>query len=141
MKHSFAATFTPNELDGYSVQFPDIPSCHTDGKDIDDAVLMAQDVLCLMLYDMEDRGEVIPNPTMPWDVHAAGKGEFTSVITVDTDDYRRYYETKSVKKTLSIPAWLNAKAQQANAPYSQILQQGLKDYLGINDMQRVPPRA
>ena len=59
------------------------------------------------------------------------KGEIVSLIAADTTEYRRANDTKSVKKTLSIPSWLNHQAESANAPFSQILQQGLKDYLQI----------
>jgi hypothetical protein len=52
-------------------------------------------------------------------------------VAADTDEYRRQNDTRAIKKTLSIPAWLNHKAEAANAPFSQILQQGLKDYLQI----------
>jgi hypothetical protein len=54
-----------------------------------------------------------------------------SHLCVPTDEYRRQTETRAVKKTLSIPAWLNDKAEKANVPFSQILQQGLKDYLHV----------
>jgi len=52
-------------------------------------------------------------------------------IAADTDEYRKANDTRAVKKTLSIPAWLNRRAETANAPFSQILQQGLKEYLRI----------
>jgi len=53
------------------------------------------------------------------------------MVAADTDEYRRQNDTRSVKKTLSIPAWLNNRAEKANAPFSQILQEGLKEYLNI----------
>jgi hypothetical protein len=54
-----------------------------------------------------------------------------SMVAADTDEYRRQNDTRAIKKTLSIPAWLNHQAEKANAPFSQILQQGLKEYLHI----------
>jgi len=53
------------------------------------------------------------------------------MVAADTDEYRRQNDTRAVKKTLSIPAWLNYRAEKANAPFSQILQQGLKEYLRV----------
>jgi hypothetical protein len=53
------------------------------------------------------------------------------LAAADTDEYRRQTETRAVKKTLSIPARLNDRAEKANAPFSQILQQALKDYLHV----------
>jgi hypothetical protein len=55
------------------------------------------------------------------------------LIAADTDEYRQANETRAIKKTLSIPSWLNYQAEKANAPFSQILQQGLKEYLHISN--------
>jgi hypothetical protein len=60
-------------------------------------------------------------------------GETFTLIVADTDEYRQTNDTKAVKKTLSIPSWLNYKAEKANAPFSHILQQGLKEYLNITE--------
>ena len=59
--------------------------------------------------------------------------QFVSLIAADTDEYRKQNDTRSVKKTLSIPSWLNYQAEKANAPFSQILQEGLKKYLDIGN--------
>jgi predicted RNase H-like HicB family nuclease len=139
MKYAFTAKFEPDE-GAFMVTFPDLPGCITTGDTIEEAIDMAQDALCLFLYSKEEDKETIPLPTKPRDIRAEGEG-FTSIIAVDTEDYRRYFEVKSVKKTLSIPAWLNSRAEAAHAPYSQILQQGLKDYLGIKDIPHRIPRA
>ena len=63
-------------------------------------------------------------------IHAFVRG-MIAWVAADTDEYRRQNDTRSVKKTLSIPAWLNHQAEKANAPFSQILQQSLKEYLHI----------
>ncbi|MEG2857669.1 MAG: hypothetical protein RR994_03510, partial [Clostridia bacterium] len=65
------------------------------------------------------------------EIAKAAKSEehLINLIVADTDRYRRENDTRAVKKTLSIPLWLNSKAEKANAPFSQILQQGLKAYL------------
>jgi hypothetical protein len=60
-------------------------------------------------------------------------GEFVSIIAVDTETYRRFYENKSVKKTLSIPMWLNEMAERAHINFSQTLQKALKAELHIAD--------
>ncbi|MCL1917256.1 MAG: hypothetical protein FWG14_02895 [Peptococcaceae bacterium] len=52
---------------------------------------------------------------------------------VDTNEYRKLNDTRAIKKTLSIPAWLNYQAEKANAPFSQLLQQALKEYLHVSD--------
>lgn len=129
MKHAYTALFEPDGT-GYVVSFPDIPGCVTEGDSVEEAVYMAHDALCLMLYDLEEDKKPLPAASDPA-AFTAPKGGFVSVVAVDTDEYKKYYDTRAVKKTLTIPAWLNTRAEEAHAPYSQILQQGLKNYLGI----------
>ena len=130
MKYVYPAIFTKEENGQYSVKFPDIDGCHTGGDDMADAIEMAEDALCLMLYDKEEDGEAIPTPSDCKSIKT-DKNSFVSLVHCDTIVYRMMYDKKAVKKTLSIPAWLNTQAEKANAPFSQILQQGLKRYLEI----------
>ena len=95
-----------------------------------DTVRMAQDALCLWMYDMEQDRKPIPPASGPHDIKTEGNA-FTSVVAVDTETYRRFYENKSVKKTLSIPMWLNDQAERANVNFSQTLQKALKTELRI----------
>jgi len=131
MKYTYSAVFTPEENGLFNVNFPDLKNCYTSGDDIADAIYMAQDVLCLTLYDMEQDNIPIPKPSKPQDIKTTNE-QFASVIAVDTETYRRFYENKSVKKTLTIPMWLNERAEKENINFSQILQQGLKNHFGIN---------
>jgi len=132
MKYVFPAVFTPE--DGKMlVSVPDLPGCHTFGDDLAEAVEMAQDAAETWLWDAENQKEPIP-PASPPEAAMQGYeavGAFVNLIVADTDAYRRQVDNRAVKKTLSIPAWLNDQAIKANAPFSQILQQGLKEYLGI----------
>ena len=130
MKYAYTAVFTPEITGGFSVRFPDLPGCYTSGDDTPDAVNMAQDALCLWLYDMEQDQRPIPPATKPHDIPLE-KNEFTSMLAVDTETYRRYYENKSVKKTLTIPMWLNEQAERANINFSQTLQKALKTELHL----------
>jgi predicted RNase H-like HicB family nuclease len=112
------------------VTVPDLPGCHTFGEDIADAMFMAKDAIEMWLWDAENKAEPIPAasndlPHLP--------GETITLIAADTDEYRRANDTRAVKKTLTIPSWLNQLAERANAPFSQILQEGLKGYLHIGD--------
>jgi len=133
MKYTYAAIFTPEENGAYSVHFPDLQDCYTSGEDMSDAVKMAQDVLCLTLFDMEQDKKTIPQASKPNTIATIGE-QFTSVVAVDTETYRRFYENKSVKKTLTIPMWLNERAESANINFSGILQDALKSHLQIKDM-------
>jgi len=113
------------------VSVPDLPCIHTFGDDLNEAFSMAQDAIEMWLWDAENNGEPIPPPSALNGVLCDIPGSFVSLVRADTDDYRRKFERRAVKKTLSIPAWLNYQAEQVNAPFSQILQQALKEYLNI----------
>jgi len=89
MKYAYAAVFTPEENGAFSVRFPDLPGCYTSGDDMPDAVTMAQDVLCLWLYDMEQAKKPIPPASNPSDIKAKSK-EVTSIVAVNTETYRRF---------------------------------------------------
>jgi len=130
-KYVYPAILTPEDEGGFSVLFPDLESCYTCGDDLPDALYMANDVLELTLYHYESNKKPIPAPSDIKNIKAK-TDEIVSLVTGDTLAYTKMYNKKSIKKTLSIPEWLNIKAEEANAPYSQILQQGLKKYLGIN---------
>ena len=130
MRYAYTAVFTPEKNGLYSVTFPDLQGCYTSGDDISDAIYMAQDVLNLTLYDLEQDRKPIPKASKPQDIKTTGE-QFTSVIAVDTDTYRRFYENKSVKKTLTIPMWLNELAEQANVNFSGVLQSALKEILQV----------
>ena len=132
MKYTYTAIFTPEKNGLYSVTFPDLRGCYTSGNDMSDAIYMAQDVLCLTLFDMEQDKKTIPVASKPQDIKVTDD-QFTSVVAVDTETYRRYYENKSVKKTLTIPMWLNERAERANINFSGVLQEALKTSLQIHE--------
>jgi len=115
------------------VKVPDLPGCFTFGENKAEALLMAKDAVEMWLWDAENNKEPIPPAS---DSLAPAIDEIITLIAADTNEYRRANDTRSVKKTLSIPGWLNYQAESANAPFSQILQQGLKDYLGVQDIPR-----
>ena len=132
MKYAYSAVFTPEKSGLISVDFPDVQGCSTSGDDMSDAIFMAQDALCLTLYDMEQDEMPIPKPSHPLDINVNDE-QFTSIIAVDTDTYRRFYENKSIKKTLTLPMWLNERAERANINFSQTLQKAIKAELHITD--------
>lgn len=93
---------------------------------------MAEDVLCLMLYDLEEEGESIP-PASEVSAIKTEKGEFVSLVSCDTLEYRQYYDNKAVKKTLTIPAWLNTMSEREGINFSAVLQSALKSELHITN--------
>jgi len=131
-KYVYPAVFTKEDNGQYSVHFPDIENCFTGGDDVADALEMAEDALCLMLYDMEQDNKTIPPASNPRDI-ALEENEFVSIVAVDTETYKRFYENKSVKKTLTVPMWLNELAEHANINFSGVLQEALKTRLRIQD--------
>lgn len=85
-KYLFPAVFTKENNGQYSVNFPDIQQCYTCGDDLQDAFDMAQDVLCMRLYDMEEAGEKIPSPSAIKDV-TANDEDTVSLVRCDTIEY------------------------------------------------------
>jgi len=116
--------------DSVGVTVPDLPGCHTFGSDVADALLMAKDAIEMWLWDAENKSESIPSVTPTNDI-VLEKNQQITLVAADTDEWRKANDTKAVKKTLSIPSWLNARAEKENAPFSQILQEGLKEYLNV----------
>lgn len=127
-KYVFPAIFTQDGKQ-YSVRFPDVPGAITCGDDLKDAYQMAEDALALVLMDVEDGGERIPEPTNPNDIKK-GEGEIVSLVYADTEEYRKSISTKAVKRTVSLPMWLDARAEKANLSLSRELQDALKAKLG-----------
>ena len=132
MKYVYPAVFSAEE-GKFLVSVPDLPGLHTFGNSMADALYMAQDAIEMWLWDAENKAEDIPQASSLKKIAKMCKSpdQVISLVAADTDEYRRQNDTRAVKKTLSIPAWLNYKAETANAPFSQILQQGLKEYLHI----------
>lgn len=121
-RYAYPAIFTPEETGGYSVNFPDLEGCYTEGDDLADALYMAEDVLALILYGYEKVGRTIPKPSQTFSLQ---DGEFINYIACDTMEYRKMYNNKAVKKTLTIPEWLNEEATSIGINFSQVLQEAL----------------
>ena len=115
--------------DGYMVYVPDL-ECNTQGDDLSQAIDMARDVIGLMCMDMEDDGKPLPAPSAIHDVPIQD-GEFVSLVDVDVDVYRRAHSQRSVRRNVSLPCWLNEKADQAGLNVSAILQAALKRELQL----------
>ena len=127
MKYAYPAILAPKGDGTYLVTVPDLPGCLTEGDGLAEALDMCADAMAMWLWSAESKGEPVPAPTE----QSVQSPEFVSYVAADTDEYRKQHDARAVKKTLTIPAWLNAKAEAANAPFSQILQEGLKDYLSL----------
>lgn len=123
-KYAYPAIFTPEDEGGFSIYFPDLEGCYTCGDDIVDGLIMAEDVLAHVLYGYEKDGRDIPLPSKETDIPLKN-GEFVNYVACDTLEYRKMYNNKAVKKTLTIPEWLNEAATAMGLNFSQILQEAL----------------
>lgn len=129
-KYVFPALFEPGENGGYCVTFPDLPGCITEGDTLEEAMFMAKDALELHLYGIEEDNEQIPTPTPPEKLNIP-KGAFIVPITVYMPPVRDEMANKSINKTVTLPRWLNKAAEEAKINFSQVLQQAIKEKLGI----------
>ncbi|MDR1917921.1 MAG: type II toxin-antitoxin system HicB family antitoxin [Christensenellaceae bacterium] len=133
MKYALPAIFT-KDGEYYCVNFPDFEGtnygCFTQGKGIENALFMANDALCMTLYDMEVRGEKFPVAKELGD-YKVGKDEFVQFVACDTDFYRRFYEKRAVKKNLTIPSYLASEAEAQNINFSAVLTEALSKKLKI----------
>ena len=123
-KYVYPAIFSPEENGSYSVYFPDLEGCYTCGDNLQDALFMADDVLAFTMYDYEKEGREIPVPSKVENVEKEA-GEFANYIACDTVSYARMHDNRAVKKTLTIPQWLNDAAIKADINFSQVLQEAL----------------
>lgn len=130
-KYVYPAVFSPEEKGSYSVCFPDLDGCYTCGDNLQDAIMMAEDVLAFYLYDKEKEGNRIPDPT-PLKEVGAEEGEFVNYIACDTIDYAKLHNNRAIKKTLTIPEWLNEEAVAMGVNFSQVLQEALMSKLNLN---------
>lgn len=131
MKYVYPAIFTREENGFYAVEFPDIPGCYTSGDSLADAIFMAEDALAFMLYDYERDKKEVPRASNVESIQVQ-KGSFVNFVRCDTLEYQKRNSKKAVKKTLTIPAWLNELATEAGLNFSQVLQEGLKRTLNVN---------
>ena len=129
-KYIYPAIFTPEENGKFSILFPDIDGCYTCGDDLADGIEMAEDALALMLTHLEDEKREIPPPSAINSLIVENDA-FVTYISCDTTIYRRLMNNTAVKKTLSIPSWLNDSAVAAGLNFSQVLQDALKQQLHI----------
>ncbi len=129
MDHFFyPAVFHSADKGGFWISFPDFPECLTQGKNMEDAYEMATEALGLCIDEKLKNNVEMPQASVPTDL-VLEKGDFTCVIEFDMLRYRKTHNSKAVKKTLSIPEWLNEAAVMQNINFSQVLQEALIDIL------------
>ena len=118
--------------DGISISFPDLPGCLSQANATEEAIKNAEEALGLWMYEIEEEKEDIPAPTPIEKVHCESN-EKAFLIKTWMPLARMEIEQQSVKKTLTIPQWLNKLAEENNVNFSQILQAALKEYLNVSE--------
>lgn len=120
MKFIYPAVFHQEE-GTYWVEFPDLPGCFSAGDTPEEAISNAQEALALYLEPSEENVPTYPHPSAITDISQPESG-FVSYVTADVDLTK---SSRSVKKTLTIPEWLNKKAVAQGVNFSQVLQEAL----------------
>ena len=127
--YEFVAIFN-YEKDGISITFPDLPGVFSSAETTEEAIKNANEILGLVLYDMEMANKKIPRATSLEKVKCE-KNEKTVLVNVWMPLVRNELDEQAVKKTLTIPQWLNKLAETQNVNFSKLLQTALKEYLKI----------
>lgn len=128
-KYVSPAVFTYEEGQEIAVVFPDLDAA-TSGENDKDALFSARELLGCVMSGLEEDGEDIPAPT-PLAKVACESNERVMLIDVYMPSIRLAHVNRSVNRTVTLPAWLNAAAQEKNINFSQVLQDGLKQRLGV----------
>ena len=121
-KYIYPAIFTKEEK-GYFVCFPDIQPCYTEGATLEEAAVMAKDVLESRIEVALEKNEALPIPS---NIDTL-KGDKIMLVVADVENIKS--QTRYVKKTLSIPHWLNIAAEKEHINFSGVLQEALKERL------------
>ena len=127
----YPAIFHVADEGGFWVSFPDFPECMTQGNDLDDAYKMAVEAMGLCIDEKLKNNEDLPKASIPTDF-VIERDDFSCLIEFDYIQYKKIHSGKAVKKTLSIPEWLNEAAISNEINFSQVLQEALMQKLGIN---------
>ncbi len=126
----YPAYFHRAESGSYGIEFPDLPGCFSTGDDLEDALNMAREALGLHLFGLLEDKDTIPAPSAIEAVPQEA-GSFIVPIEGRPDMVRDEIRNRSVKKTLTIPYWLNEEAERHNVNFSQVLQEALKQRVGV----------
>ena len=118
MEHIYPAIFHANSDGSYTITFPDLPGCVSEGKSLGNALSMAQSALSQWIEYLADKNQKIPQASNIGDVRT-GEGEFVNLIRADARDER------AVRRTVSIPKWMDEQATVSGLSLSRILQDAL----------------
>lgn len=118
--------------DGISISFPDLPGCISCANTDEEALYMAKDALGLYIACSEEDNEKLNKPSKLNEI-SFNKNQRVVLIEVNMPLFREAVQNTSVKKTLTIPKWINDLAERNNVNFSQLLQLAIKQNLGISE--------
>ena len=134
MKLIYPAIFSPlEEMPGYCVTFPDLPGCVTQGSNLEEAITMAADAASGWVLDEWEDGNPTPESSRLSDIITENAEDFVNLIVLDMDSYAEKYGQKAIRKNCTIPAWLNTMSEREEINFSAVLQEALKERLGIDN--------
>lgn len=128
-RYFYPAIFTYEPGQEIAVVFPDL-NCATSGVNDNDALLSAREILGCVLNGLEENGEELPSPTPLAEVDIQ-PNQRVVLVDVYMPSVRMAQVNRSVNRTVTLPAWLNAAALERNINFSQVLQDALKSQLHI----------
>ncbi len=116
---------------GITITFPDLPGCISCAKTEEEALFMAKDALGIYIVSVEEDGEELNLPSKLNEIELS-KNQRAILVEVNMPLFRDSVQSMAIKKTLTIPKWINDLAEKNNVNFSQVLQNALKQYLGLN---------
>ncbi len=123
-EYVYPAIFHPNEDGSFTITYPDLPGCISEGKSLGNAMYMAQSALTQWIEYLTDKKQEIPLASSLGSFETA-PGEFVNLVRADVKDGR------AVKRTVSIPKWMDDKVAESGLSLSRVLQDALKERLNV----------
>ncbi|MCO7125690.1 type II toxin-antitoxin system HicB family antitoxin [Sporolactobacillus shoreicorticis] len=133
-QYIYPALFT-NNAERLTITFPDLPDCSAEAQNVEDGFARAKEALALFIYALEEKGEQPPDPSEVTAIHTE-QDQLVTLIETWMSPFRKKMENQAVKKTLTIPKWLDDAAKEADLNYSRILQDALKEELNLDEGDR-----
>lgn len=130
----YPAVLTYYDDTNIGIMFPDLPGCVSNAENTDEAIKNAKEVMSLHLYGMEEDGFEIPDPT-PINKISLEPKQTLLLVEVYMPLYRNAIENLTTKTTVTMPQWLKVIAEKNHINFSQVLQQALKEQLGIKNIK------
>ncbi|KIR03207.1 hypothetical protein P261_02022 [Lachnospiraceae bacterium TWA4] len=126
MKLVYPAIFYPcEEKKGYTVEVPDLTGCISEGDSLVNAIEMGTDAACGWILGELEEGNDIPKASDYKDIVPDEPDGFVNLLVLDIDSYIERYGSKTVRKNITIPAWLNTYGEKNHINFSKVLQEAL----------------